>query len=370
MHSFEGVASTASLANGRPARAGVEPAKLRLAAGRACALFAALLGAAVLASWLARPWIGRPESSLWLMKANTAFTTLCVSLSLLLGLGPESKRRDRARRALAMLGGGVSLATLAQWAAGVDLGIDQLLARDAAASFPGRTSPWSAAALACLAAGALAHGSRRLDAAADAALVAAAVVLQLIVAGFLYEVVALYGVDRTIRVSRQTLLALSALWVALAAARVGRGAFEIVARPTVGGTAARWLLPVALVLPPLLGGLRLFAQREGWVASTEMGVAVFAAAQTVTLAAVVYAFARYLDVVERRYLAERQRRSELARLVAICAWTGRVRWKGEWVRVESFLKERFGVAVTHTISEEALAAMEREIDQLPPSGAG
>jgi hypothetical protein len=157
---------------------------------------------------------------------------------------------------------------------------------------------------------------------------------------------------------------------ALVAGRVAHGSFEITTRPTVGGTAARWLLPVALVLPPLLGALRLVARREGWIDSTEMGVALFAVAQTLTLAAVVYAFARHLDVVESRYVAERRRRTELARLVAICAWTGRVRWKGEWVRVERFLKERFGVAVTHTISEEAFAAIEREIDQLPPNGAG
>jgi putative intracellular protease/amidase len=195
------------------------------------------------------------------------------------------------------------------------------------------------------------------------------VILQLIVAGYVYDVVALYGVDRSIRVSGQTLLAMSALAVALGAGRVGRGAFEIATRRTVGGTAARWLLPVALFLPPLLGALRLVAQREGWIASTETGVALFAVAQTLTLAAVVYFFARHLDVVERRYVTERRRSSELARLVAICAWTGRVRWKGEWVRVERFLEERFGVAVTHTISEEAFEAMERELDQwTPPNG--
>ncbi|HVH05891.1 MAG TPA: hypothetical protein VNE71_07835, partial [Myxococcota bacterium] len=366
------VNATFALLADKPARwtLGSRPASARLAIGRLCALSAVLLSAGVLASWLARPWIGHPESSLWLMKANTAFTTLCVSLAMLL-LPSRSPRLVRARRALATLAGAVSLATLAEYAAGVDLGIDQLLASDAGPSFPGRMSPWSGAALVCLATGALAHGSRRLDAVADAALVAAAVILQLIVAGYLYDVAALYGVDPSIRVSGQTLLAMSALWVALVAGRVGNGVFEIATRPTVGGTAARWLLPVALVLPPLVGGVRLVAQRKGWIASVETGVALFAVAQTLTIAAVVYAFARHLDVVERRYAAERQRRGELERLVAVCAWTGRVQWKGEWVRIERFLKERFGLGVTHSISEEAFEAMERELDQwTPPDGAG
>jgi hypothetical protein len=353
-----------------PGRGRREPASVRLAIGTLCALSAALVSAVVLASWLARPWIGHPQWSLWVMKANTSFTALCVSLSMLLVLRPGSARRTRARRALAIVGGAVSLATLVEYAAGVNLGIDQLIASDTGGSFPGRMSHWTAATLACLAAGALAHGSRPLRAVADGALIAATVLLQLIVAGYVYDVVALYGIDRSIRVSGQTLVVMSALWVALTVARVGDGFLEITARPSVGGTAARWLLPVALVLPPALGGLRVFAQYEGWVTAMETGVALFAVAQTLTLAAVVYVFARHLDVVESRYAAERQRRSELARLVAICAWTGRVRWKGEWVRVERFLKERFGVAVTHTISEEAFAAMEREIDQeIPTNGA-
>lgn len=41
-------------------------------------------------------------------------------------------------------------------------------------------------------------------------------------------------------------------------------------------------------------------------------------------------------------------------LVTFCAWTGRVRWNGQWVSVEHFLRERYQVHITHGISEEAM----------------
>jgi GAF domain-containing protein len=45
----------------------------------------------------------------------------------------------------------------------------------------------------------------------------------------------------------------------------------------------------------------------------------------------------------------------LEKLVRICAWTNRLELDGEWVGIETYLKRRFGLIVTHGISEEALA---------------
>ena len=65
--------------------------------------------------------------------------------------------------------------------------------------------------------------------------------------------------------------------------------------------------------------------------------------------------------------------SRLKELVTFCAWTGRVRWKGEWVSVERFLHERYNVKITHGISEEAkrefLADVENENRRLREGGA-
>jgi hypothetical protein len=57
----------------------------------------------------------------------------------------------------------------------------------------------------------------------------------------------------------------------------------------------------------------------------------------------------------------------LRRIVTICAWTGQVKDGGEWVRMEDYLKNRFGVTVSHGVSEEAAEKIIKESHQ--PSSA-
>jgi len=54
----------------------------------------------------------------------------------------------------------------------------------------------------------------------------------------------------------------------------------------------------------------------------------------------------------------------LEEFVTFCAWTGRVRWKDQWISVEKFLQDRYNVNISHGISEEALTALLKE---LPPA---
>ncbi len=41
--------------------------------------------------------------------------------------------------------------------------------------------------------------------------------------------------------------------------------------------------------------------------------------------------------------------------IVMCAWTGEVCYNGEWIKVEEFLRRRFGLQVSHGISPKALA---------------
>jgi PAS domain S-box-containing protein len=59
----------------------------------------------------------------------------------------------------------------------------------------------------------------------------------------------------------------------------------------------------------------------------------------------------------------------LEQFVTLCAWTKRVKVDGRWVTVEEFLRTRFGVTVSHGMSDAALALMEREMTR-PPADAG
>lgn len=85
-----------------------------------------------------------------------------------------------------------------------------------------------------------------------------------------------------------------------------------------------------------------------------------------------------VDVTERERVKDELRRAndelrtaldQLRRLeqslVTMCAWTRTVRMDGRWVPVEEFLREKFGVRVSHGISDEALRQMQAESDPGP-----
>jgi CHASE3 domain sensor protein len=66
------------------------------------------------------------------------------------------------------------------------------------------------------------------------------------------------------------------------------------------------------------------------------------------------------------------RLEHLRQIVTVCAWTGQVKFEGEWIRLEDYLKRRFGVSVSHGLSKEAAAKMIQEIRQThtPPDSPG
>jgi CHASE3 domain sensor protein len=55
------------------------------------------------------------------------------------------------------------------------------------------------------------------------------------------------------------------------------------------------------------------------------------------------------------------RLEKLRQIVTICAWTGQVKHEGEWIRLDEYLKRRFGLSVTHGLSKEAAGKMKQEI---------
>lgn len=64
--------------------------------------------------------------------------------------------------------------------------------------------------------------------------------------------------------------------------------------------------------------------------------------------------------------ASSQQVKRLEEFVTFCAWTGRVRWNDQWISVERFLSERYGVNISHGISEEALANLRKDTPPAPP----
>ncbi len=79
---------------------------------------------------------------------------------------------------------------------------------------------------------------------------------------------------------------------------------------------------------------------------------------------------RRAETEQARLIAELQEAvkqvKRLEEFVTFCAWTGRVRWQDRWVSVETFLQERYGVNISHGISEEAVTALLKDMPPPPP----
>jgi CHASE3 domain sensor protein len=56
-----------------------------------------------------------------------------------------------------------------------------------------------------------------------------------------------------------------------------------------------------------------------------------------------------------------RRLEKLQQVVTICAWTGQVKYEGEWIRLDEYLQRRFGLSVSHGLSMEAAKKMIAEI---------
>jgi CHASE3 domain sensor protein len=56
------------------------------------------------------------------------------------------------------------------------------------------------------------------------------------------------------------------------------------------------------------------------------------------------------------------RLEKLRQIVTVCAWTGQVKHEGEWIPLDKYLQLRFGLFVSHGLSDEAAEKMRQEIE--------
>jgi CHASE3 domain sensor protein len=64
----------------------------------------------------------------------------------------------------------------------------------------------------------------------------------------------------------------------------------------------------------------------------------------------------------------RLRLEKLQRVVTICAWTGLVKYEGQWIRMDEYLQRRFGLSVSHGLSKEASAKIVAEVKESNRTG--
>ncbi len=271
---------------------------------------AILTGAVVAVGWVMDSRVLTQVSpSLPAMKFNTAVCMMACGATMIL------RARGRApgwAAALSVFVLVVALATLFEWVFGVSLGIDQLLVSGPLhRTAPGRPAPQTALVL-CLLAGALItldSPQQRLN---SALVISTAAVALMTTVGYLYDANALRGATSPTGVALQGLVALLLLAAGLIAKRIDRPPASILLRRDAAGQLARRLLPAALLVPLLLGFLRLLGQEAG-LYDTRYGLALFAWSMMVVFSFLVLRTAR---AVGEREDAQRMAEGALAKASA------------------------------------------------------
>jgi signal transduction histidine kinase/DNA-binding response OmpR family regulator len=228
-----------------------------------------------------------------------------------------SLRVRRIAQACALIVALLGLLKLLQMLIGWESGIDQLLfaqkleVEAASTGFPNRMAPNTALCFLLLGGALYFLDGRTRRGRWPAQYLALAVVgisLPALV-GYLYGVTYLYGIASYIPMALHTALTLVVLSVGLLCARPERGLMAVVTSRDLEGVVARRLLPAAILVPLVLGWLRLRGQKIG-LYGTELGVSLITVANMVVLAALVWWSARLLYRIDR----ERRRAWEEMRL--------------------------------------------------------
>jgi PAS domain S-box-containing protein len=259
------------------------------AASRITGIAVALVGVAVLVGWLFHVgWLTGLLPHLATMKPNTAlgFLLAGVALSLQAPQAPDRRAR-RLAQGCALVVVLIAVLTLVEYAAGRNLGIDELLFADRpgghSAPFPGRMGANTALnflllGLALLGLDVETRGGQRP---AQLLALAGGAVAVIALIGYLYSVTAFYGIASYTQMALHTAGTFVMLAAGVLIAHPDRGVMATMTSAAPGGLMARRFLPAALGVPLALGWLRLEGQRAGWY-GTEIGLSLMVMASIAT----------------------------------------------------------------------------------------
>ncbi|OSY53186.1 PAS domain S-box protein [Streptomyces fradiae ATCC 10745 = DSM 40063] len=284
----------------RPERAEELPLSPRILAtahaiAGATALAAALLGLVVLVGWIidADALKNLLPSAGGAMKAPTAVAVTALGLSLY-GVARRPARPGvlTAARAAAVLATVIGVLTLAEYATGTSLGLDELLfeddTADVATGTPGRMAPNTAAALALAGAASLWSSTPRLPAWTSQLMGLAVVTL-----GMLRMYGGAYGVPELERfgaytgMAMHTALALVLLGTSVFLNRPDEDLTGLLTNAGTTGALGRRLFAAALVVPPLLGWVVLAGVKAGTF-SSRLGTALLVSAHVAAFTVMIF----------------------------------------------------------------------------------
>jgi PAS domain S-box-containing protein len=208
------------------------------------------------------------------MKVNTALSFLCLGAGLWLA---QDDKWQRSRRILGLLVVVIAGLTLAEYGLHANFGIDQLLFRDTRISsfsaYPGRMAIATAICFLFLGLAVTFLGIRKAIALRHTLVALCFAFSVVALCGYLYGAKALYSVTSFSTISPHTAAGLFAACLAYFFARPHEGIVSIAARDTDSGLLLRTLFPAIIVVPILIGWLRLEGQTAN-LYDTQFGVAL------------------------------------------------------------------------------------------------
>ena len=260
----------------------------------------------VLAGWLLHiPILTTWGPSLVAMKFNTAVGFMIAAVSLLLLLRDQMSFPYVLGKILAGIVTTIGLVTLSEFLLGTDWGIDTLFVAaqqiESNNPFPSRMSPISALCLSIIGLSLLLIDTRRQSRVNPSEILAAISLAVSLVGllGYLYSVHALYRIGIYSSMALHTASASVLMAIAIPLARPTRGLPALVAGTTTGARLARRLLPIAIIVPVLLGWLRVLGERAGFYESP-FGTGMFATILVAFLVALIWGTGVVVDSGERK----------------------------------------------------------------------
>lgn len=300
------------------------PRSLASRASRIAAALVMALGTVVLLGWsFGVEEVKRLAPGMVAMNPATALCFVLAGLSVLSLQRGTSERRNQLGKLLA---GAVLLVAAAKMfaiASGWDVGVDRWFFSshlvDAGTGAPNRMAPNTAFNfLLCGAALLLLDvQTRRGTRSSEVLCTISAVSALLAIVGYAYGVRVFYAVAYFIPMALHTALGFVILALAILLARANKGTMSIITSDTAGGVLARRLLPLAIIVPVILGALRLAGERAG-LYDSGFGVALFVSATVVIFVGLIWATARLLfrlDIEARAAQEDKSRLGEEVRLL-------------------------------------------------------
>jgi diguanylate cyclase (GGDEF)-like protein len=265
----------------------------------ACLAMVVLISTIVLCAWLSTTVAARLPNGWSLMKFDTALGLFFGAVSLAASPVDGNTLRFWGGRALALLIAAIAGIALFEHASGRLTGIDTWFASDGTSDKPGLMASQTSIYLLLLSVWLLSAGTQEksLERAADVITALLVLLTLIIVSGYCFDAVELFGQSMSTRTSPHTLLCMVLLTVVLVGRRTRHGYFAVFVGVGIGSQLARRSLPVALLLPFFLMLTGAYLARHGWLsASVAAGLTVTAIAAT--LAALVSLMGRKINHLE------------------------------------------------------------------------